>query len=777
MVRQQPDKIDGMAAVLGKPMYVQDLAPKDALWAVLLRSPYAHANILDIRTEKALAIPGVACVLTYKDVKPILHTIAAEAYPEGSPYDRILLGKKVRYVGDPVAVVAAKDKASADAALAAIEVDYQVLEPILDFESALDNPVVIHPKEEVINLLPIDAEPDRNIAAGFPWTRGDADAELAACDVVVEGTYYAPAQIHAMMETHRASCAMDARGHLVITSSCQSPFHVQRIVSKLLGIEQHTVRVIKPKVGGAFGGKNSTFIEPFVALVTQRTGKPCMMIFTREECFEATNTRHQLRSKITLGANREDGIIRAVKLEVLSNTGAYGEHCIDVLAVSCKNTLPIYGGAVALSYHGTAVYTNKVPAGAFRGFGAPQVNFGLESIIDVLAEKLGVDPVEFRLRNIIKAGQTHPFLAGGGPDGDMAVSSSALDRCILRGAEMIGWKKAYPRRESGKGKIVGVGCDIAMHGSSIALMDVVEAEVKLNYDGSFTVLAGASDLGTGAETILVQFAGEVMHTPIDRIKIVASDTETTPVDKGAYASSTTYASGNAVVMAAKKLKAQIEEGARLVMGCENAVDFDGEMFLERGGPARLSLKDFLVKVNYYKYALRYFRADEIPQLSASARYGSPSAPPPYVASFAEVEVDTKTGELRLLKFASVADCGTVVNPKLARIQLEGGLVQGIGYALYEDIRYSDKGSLQSNSFTSYHIPTVKDIPFVMETAFVESYEPNGPFGAKSLGEVVVHTPPGAIANAVYNAVGVRINSLPITPEKVLRGLREKEDRR
>jgi len=774
VVRATPDKIDGMAAVLGKAMYVQDLAPKDALWAALLRSPHAHAEILDIRTEKALAIPGVECVYTYRDVEPILHTIAAEAYPEGSPYDRILLGKKVRYVGDPVAVVAAKDKSTAEAALAAIEVDYRELEPILDFEVALDNPILLHPKEEVIHQLPIDAEPDRNVAAGFPWTRGDVDAELASCDVVVKGTYYAPAQIHAMMETHRASCALDNRGHLVITSSCQSPFHVQRIVSKILGIPQHTVRVIKPKVGGAFGGKNSTFIEPFVALVTQRTGKPCVMIFSREECFEATNTRHQIRSTITVGANRSDGMIRAVKLEVLSNTGAYGEHAIDVLAVACKNTLPVYGSAVALSYMGRAVYTNKVPAGAYRGFGAPQVNFGLESLMDTLAERLGEDPVAFRLRNIIKPGQTHPFLSGGGPGGDMAVSSSALDRCIKRGAQMIGWEGGYSRREGEDGKMIGLGCCVAMHGSSIALMDVVEVELKLNYDGSFTVLTGASDLGTGAETILAQFAGEVMNTPIDRIKVVAADTETTPVDKGAYASSTTYLTGNAVVAAAKKLKAQIEEGARLVLGCQNPVIFDGESFVEQGGTAKLALADFLVKVNYYKYALQYFKADEIPQLSASARYGSPSAPPPYVASFAEVEVDRRTGAVRIRNFASVADCGTVINPKLARIQLEGGLVQGIGYALYEDMRYDQKGRLLSNNFSSYHIPTVMDIPLKIETAFEESYEPNGPYGAKSLGEVVVHTPPAAIANAVYNAVGVRITSLPITAEKVLWALKQKE---
>lgn len=774
MVGSRQNKIDGMAAVLGKALYVEDVSPRDPLCVMLLRSPHAHAEIRSINTEKALRLDGVECILTHRDVRPVLHTIAAEAYPEGSPYDRILLGTRVRFVGDPVAVVAAKDRESAEAALAAIEVEYTILPAVLDFESAIDHPVVLHPAIEVRTLLPIDSQPDRNIAAGFPWSHGDVDSRLAACDAVVQGTYHVPAQLHAMMETHRASCYQDARGHLVITSSCQSPFHVQRIVSNLIGVNQHEIRVIKPKVGGAFGGKNSVFIEAFVALVTLKTGKSCMMVFDRRESLEATNTRHQIRSRITLGADRRDGIIKAARLEVLSNTGAYGEHCIDVLAVACKNTLPIYGGVEALEYNGTAVYTNKVPAGAFRGFGAPQVNFGLESLVDELAEKLGLDPIGFRLRNIIKTGQTHPFLSGGGPAGDAAIKSTALERCILRGARMIDWGHKYPRRRAGPDRVIGVGCSIAMHGSSIALMDVVEAEVRLNYDGSFSLFTGAADLGTGAETILMQYVGQVLSVPMDRIRIVAADTETTPCDKGAYASSTTYATGNAVVAAARKLKAQIEEAARLVTESDTPLFFDDSRFADAGGETRISLKDFLVRVNYYKRGGDYFTAEEIPQLSASARYGSRTAPPPYVAGFAEIEVDTGTGELRVLKFVAVADCGTVINPALARIQLEGGIVMGLGYALQEDVVYSESGGMESSSFLKYRIPCIKDVPVELETAFEESYEPDGPFGAKSLGEVVVHTPPAAIANALYNATGARVRSLPITPDKVLRAFAEKE---
>ncbi len=776
MIRATTDKIDGMGAVLGKPMYVQDLAPENCLCVKLVRSPHAHAEILEIHTEKALEIPGVECVLTYRDVSPILHTIAAEAYPEGSPYDRILLGKKVYYVGDPVAVVAARDEETAHKALDCIRVDYRVLTPVLDFEKALDNPVVIHSKDEVFTNLPIDSDPQRNISAAFPWSRGNVEEEFAKCDKVVEGTYYTPAQMHTMSETHRAFCAPDTRGRLVITSSCQSPFHVQRIVANLLEIPQHRVRVIKPKVGGAFGGKNSTFIEPFVALVTLRTGKPSMMIFSRKECFAATNTRHQMRVKIKLGANRSDGIIRAIKLEVLSNTGAYGEHCIDVLAVACKNALPIYGGVKALEYSGIAVYTNKVPAGAFRGFGAPQVNFGLESSVDMLAQALGFDPVDFRLRNIIRVGQSHPFLSGGTPAGDAVITSSALENCIRRGSEMIGWSGKYLRRPVEGTRVRGVGCSIAMHGSSISTMDVVEAEVRLNYDGSYTVFSGASDLGTGADTILLQFAGEVLEAPIDRLQLVCADTVTTPYDKGAYASSTTYLTGNAVVQAAQKLREQMLAAARLVMEAEGDVYFDGESFTSEDGSKCLSLKEFLLKVNYYRNAPEYFGAKEIPQLSASARYGSKTAPPPYVVGFAEVEADLATGKVKVLKYAAVADCGTVINPKLARIQLEGGIIQGMGFALMEDIHYSETGRLLSDNFQQYRIPCVMDIPPILETAFEESYEPTGPYGAKSLGEVVVHTPPAAIANAIYNAVGARIQSLPLTPEKILKALEQEGEK-
>lgn len=765
------DKIDGKGAVLGKPMYVQDLAPNECLYVKLLRSPYAFAEIVSINTDKALQLDGVECILTYKDVKPILHTIAAEAYPEGSPYDRILLGKTVRYVGDPVAVIAAESEKIALKAMELIEVEYEVKEPILDLEKSIDNEIVIHEPEDVFTNLEIDSDPARNIAAAFFKKYGNVENEFEKCDCVIEEVYHTPAQAHAMLETHRAFSYLDTRDRIVIVTSAQSPFHVQRIVANLLEIPQNKIRVIKPKIGGAFGGKNSTFIEPFVALVTQRTKKPCMLIFTREECFACTNTRHEMRIEVKMGANN-NGIIKAIEMNVISNTGAYGEHCIDVLAVGCKNTMPIYSKIKAVQYDGKAVYTNKVSGGAYRGFGGAQTNFALESAVNEITHRLNLDPVEVRLKNIIREGETHPFLSGGTDEEHAMIVSSTLEKCILKGKELIGWDEKYPKRIVDKNKIRAVGMSIAMHGSGIAGMDVVEAEVRFNYDGTYTVLSGASDLGTGGDTILLQMAGEVLQTSIENIDILAADTATTPYDKGAYASSTTYVSGNAVMRAAKKLRKKMIQGAGIIFEVEEKdVEFDGKYFETVDGSKRMSIKDFSTKMRYFKYSDKTFKGDTMIELSASSRYGGPTSPPPFVAGFVEVEVDNETGKTKLLNYVAIADCGTVINPKLARIQVEGGIVQGIGYAIYEYVCYSKNGRLITDSFMQYKIPSSMDLPN-MQVGFEESYEPTGPFGAKSLGEVVFHTPSSAIQDAIFNAVGARIRDLPITSEKVLKAIKE-----
>ncbi len=769
VVHTPVDKIDGMGSVLGRPIYTRDLVPKDTLCVRFLRSPHAYARILSIDTQEALRVERIACILTHRDCKPILHTIAAEAYPEGSPYDRYLLEDIVRYVGDPVAVVAGETKEAVKKALSLIRVEYEVLTPILDFEQALDNPIILH--RDVFTHLPIDNAPERNMAASFPWTRGDVDEELKNSDVVIKRSYYVQPQLHAMTETHRAFSYYDVRGQLVIISSCQSPFHVQRIVSKTLEIPQYRIRVIRPKVGGAFGGKNSTFIEPFVAWVTKLTGRAALMVFNRRESLTCTNTRHAMRIDITMGGQK-NGIINALRLHVLADTGAYGEHAIDVLAVACKNTMPMYAKVKAVDYYGVQVYTNRVPGGAFRGFGGAQSNFALECTVNELAHEMGIDPIMLRKKNIIEEGESHPFLAGATPQGDAIVRSTALQRCIEKGKQLIGWEEKYPRKEIDADRVRAVGMSVAMHGSAIGGMDVVEAEIRLNYDGGYSLYTGATDLGTGTETILCQIAAEVLLTEVERINVVAADTAMTPYDKGAYASSSAYATGNAVKKAAETLKAELLRGAKLVLETEEQVSFDGARFTTPSGQA-LTLEEYLVKINYWKFAPAYFSQEDVPKLHASARHGSRVSPPPFVAGFVELEVDKRTGKVTLLDYAEVVDCGTVINPKLARIQVEGGLVQCMGYALMEEIRYDARGRLQNDSYMQYTIPRRMDIPR-MQVAFEESYEPTGPFGAKSMGEVVFHTPASAIQEAIYNAVGVRLRSLPMTPEKLLNALREQE---
>lgn len=759
-VSQSIPKMDGMMLATGRPAYTEDLVPSDALCVKLLRSPHAFARIVAIDTRAAEKLPGVAGIFTYRDTPNVRYTIAAEAWPETSPYDRLIFDRVVRYVGDPVAVVAAVDEATADAALQMIHVEYERYEPVLDMEAAEGHFSQLHSAEYVLTHYNINNDLPRNIAGMNIHELGDLEQELAQCAVTVDQTFFTQAQAHAQMETHRAFTRLDARGRLEIVSSTQSAFNIQRIIARALDIPQRRIHVIKPRIGGGFGGKNIALVEVYPALVTLRTGKAAQIILSRAECFACTNTRHAMRIRVRAGANKE-GDLLALGLEVLADTGAYGEHAPDVLHVGGHNTLPIYQIPRALSYRAKAVYTNKTPAGAFRGFGAPQTNFAIESGINELAAKLGMDPSLFRNRNIIRQGQSHPFLAGSSPARPAVLQSSTLEQCIARGKELIGWQDLYPRQQTGGDKIHGVGMAIAMHGTGIANSDTAAAEIRLNYDGSYTLAVGAADLGTGADTILVQMAAEVLQTPLDRIILQTADTDTTPYETGAYASSTTYVTGNAVVKAARLLRERIVDSGRAL--CPNpaaAVVFDGTSLVDSKGDWRIGLEDFA-------YHLTSFRGQN--QLAVLATYGGETSPPPFVAGFAEVEVDTGTGEIRLVHFAATIDCGTLINPNLARVQAEGGLVQGIGFSMFEEVCYDRSGRLLTDNFMQYKLPSPCDIG-KLTVEFIPSFEPTGPFGAKSIGEVVFHTPAAAIADAVFNAVGVRPVRLPITPEFIMTAL-------
>jgi len=752
-VGQSIRKVDGMAIATGKPVYTQDLAMRHALVVKILRSPHAFAKIISIDVSRAEKLEGVECILTYKDVPKGRFTLAGQSYPEPSPYDRLILDEIVRYVGDEVAIIAAVDEKTALQAMKKIKVAYEVLEPVLDFEQAIGHATIVHPEEDLHVNFDIGLQKAQNIASSWKEEVGDVEEEFKQCSVVVEDVYYPQAQAHAMMETYRAFTYLDHTGRLVVVTSTQIPFHVRRQLARALQLPASKVRVLKPRIGGGFGGKQTGCVEAFAGIITLKTGKPALIIYDRQETFSCTTSRHAMRLKARVGADQE-GIIRAIDLEVLSDTGAYGEHAATVLSCVGHYTLPLYNKTRAVRFTGNAVYTNKMPAGAFRGYGATQGTFALESTVNKLAEKLGMDPTEIRLKNISKEGET--FLTGQG----VLLGSSSLDRCIEKGKEMIGWKDKFPCREIGNNKVRAVGMAITMQGSGIANIGTASAEIRLNDDGNFTLLTGATDMGTGCDTILSQMAAEILEIPMETIVLIAGDTDTSPYDPGSYASSTTYVAGAAVIKAAKELKDKIlEQGAKFLGVSLKDVEMDGLVVRTVSGDEEMSLA---------KIAELTILGTGNLQLVGYATQGCEVSPPPYVAGFAEVEVDQETGKVELIDYVAVVDCGTVINPNLARIQAEGGIVQGIGMALYEQVNYNDLGKMATNSFMQYKIPCRKDVGKV-RIAFEESYEPTGPFGAKSIGEVVANTPSPAIAHAVYNAVGVRVNHLPITPEKVFLG--------
>ena len=749
-------KIDGLAITTGKPVYTEDFSTRDALVIKILRSPHAFAKITAIDVSRAQQVEGVECVLTYRDVPDARFTLAGQSYPEPSPYDRLILDQTVRYVGDEVAIVAAVDEKTALQALKLIKVEYEVLEPVLDFEKADTSSAVVHPEDDLHCNFDIGMKKEKNIVSTQLFEAGSLVEELEKCDTVIEETYYTQATAQSMMETHRSFSYLDHAGRLVVICSTQVPFHVKRMLSTALKMPSSKIRVIKPRIGGGFGAKQTACTEIFPAIVTMKTGKPALIVQDRTETFTASNTRHAMRIKVKMGADKE-GFIKVIDIDALSDTGAYGEHGSTTIGLVASKTLPLYNKTKAVRFTGEVVYTNKTPAGAFRGYGATQGTFAVESTINKLAEKLHMDPCEIRLKNIIKEGENSLFHY------HEMLGSTALHQCIETGRKMIGWDSKFPRTELGNNKVRAVGMAVTMQGSGISNIDTGSAEVRLNDDGNYTLFIGSTDNGTGGDTIHAQMAAEVLGAGMDNITVVSADTDTVPFDPGSYASSGTYVTGMAVVKAAEELKKKIVESGAALLGvpAENA-QFCGDSVKVINKDRSVSVKEIAVKA---------VLGSSGRQLSGFATYGSPTSPPPFVAGFAEVEVDLETGKYDLVDYVAVADCGTIINSNLARIQLEGGIVQGIGMAMYEEVHYDYKGRLQTNSFMQYKIPSRKDIKQV-RTAFEESYEPTGPFGAKSIGEVVINTPPPAIAHAIRNATGVWISDLPITPEKVFMGMKK-----
>ena len=762
VVNQPLRKKDAMQLVTGQPVYVDDVTPRDCLCVKLLRSPHANAIVKSINKTAAMKVPGMEAIFTWEDVDQDgrRYTQAGQTYPEASPYDRLVIDRHVRFVGDVVAILAGADEKCVDKAMKLVKVEYEVLEPVLDFHTAKDNPVLVHPEDNWESLAPVGADNRRNLCAHDECGNGDIDAVLADCDVVIDRVYHTQACQQAMMETFRTYCEIDTYGRLHIISSTQIVFHTRRIVANALHIPKSKVRVTKPRIGGGFGAKQTAVSAVYPAFVTWMTKKPSKIIFSRVESQIASSPRHEMEMHVRLGANK-DGIVRGIDLHTLSNTGAYGEHGPTTVGLSGHKSIPLYGKAEAFRFTSDVVYTNHMSAGAYRGYGATQGLFAVESAVNELANILGMDPFKIREMNITHEGEIMPAYYG------QLNTSCALDRCLARVHDMIDWDNKYPCRDMGNGKIRAVGMGMAMQGSGITSMDVGSATLKVNDEGFYTLLIGAADMGTGCDTTLAQIAAEVLECPLDNITTLSADTDWSPYDSGSYASSTTYVTGKATEKCALELRGKICALGAKLLGCDKEqVSFDGrEVRVEEGENAgkTISLSDI---------ATASMNGNSI-ELQVTVTHSSEISPPPYMVGAAEIEVDTETGEVTLLDYAAAVDCGTPINPNLTRVQAEGGIAQGIGMTLTESVTYDDRGYPMENSLFQYKIPARVDIGKI-RVEFENSYEGEGPFGAKSIGEVVINTPLPAISDAIRNAVGKRFYELPITPEKIAMAALEKK---
>ena len=764
IVGQQMKRVDAYGKVTGEAKYTADLEPRAILHGRVVHSTIANGRVKSFDLTEAYKVPGVVKIVTCFDVPDCQFPTAGHPWGVETKHqdicDRKLLNERIRLYGDDIAAIVAENEVAASQAARLVKVEYEVLEPVLDFHTAKDNPVLVHPEDNWESLAPVGADNKRNLCAHDECGNGDIDAVLADCDVVIDHVYHTQACQQAMMETFRTYCEIDTYGRLHIISSTQIVFHTRRIVANALHIPKSKVRVTKPRIGGGFGAKQTAVSAVYPAFVTWMTKKPSKIIFSRVESQIASSPRHEMEMHVRLGANK-DGIVRGIDLHTLSNTGAYGEHGPTTVGLSGHKSIPLYGKAEAFRFTSDVVYTNHMSAGAYRGYGATQGLFAVESAVNELANILGMDPFKIREMNITHEGEIMPAYYG------QLNTSCALDRCLARVHDMIDWDNKYPCRDMGNGRIRAVGMGMAMQGSGITSMDVGSATLKVNDEGFYTLLIGAADMGTGCDTTLAQIAAEVLECPLDNITTLSADTDWSPYDSGSYASSTTYVTGKATEKCALELRGKICALGAKLLGCDKEqVSFDGrEVRVEEGENAgkTISLSDI---------ATASMNGNSI-ELQATVTHSSEISPPPYMVGAAEIEVDTETGEVTLLDYAAAVDCGTPINPNLTRVQAEGGIAQGIGMTLTESVTYDDRGYPMENSLFQYKIPARVDIGKI-RVEFENSYEGEGPFGAKSIGEVVINTPLPAISDAIRNAVGKRFYELPITPEKIAMAALEKK---
>ncbi|MCC6984993.1 MAG: molybdopterin-dependent oxidoreductase [Anaerolineales bacterium] len=780
-------KVDAIKLVQGKPAFTADMDMRGMLHAKVLRSPHAHARIKRIDATKALALQGVVSVLTWQDIPRVVYSTAGQSDPIPGPLDAFSLDHKVRFVGDRVAFVAAETAEIAEKALSLIEVDYEILPAIIDSREAMKpDAVKIHDEPEYVNFA--DSNPDKNLAAHIRIDIGDVNKGFAEADEIFEAEYEVPKVQQAHIEPHVCVTYWDEDDRLVIRTSTQVPFHVRRMLAPVLDLPIKRIRVIKPRIGGGFGGKQEVLMEDVAAHLTIATKRPVIYEYSREEEFIAARSRHPMRVKMKTGV-KKDGTITANAMYALSDTGAYGCHALTVTGNTGHKSMALYVGdgeyrkSPNIQFYADVVYTNTPPAGAFRGYGVPQGYWPLDRHLEKIARAMGFDPIEFRLKNAIHPGEYHPFSTAwneGREPRPEIIHTVGLEQCVAQGKAAIGWDQKFGNeswhvaqvsdlRGQAKGlsyKRKGIGVAMVMQGTAIPYLDMGGASIKMNDDGSFNLLVGATDLGTGSDTVLAQMAAEVLGVPVEDMITYSSDTDFTPFDKGAYASSTTYISGAAATKAAQIVAERIK--VRAV-----------EMFKVAGlqvEPSNLRLSNRMVvapdgqSIPLSEIALDSLHKNNQEQIMGVASYVSPVSPPPFAAQFAEVTVDTETGQVTVDKLVMAVDSGVIINPLTASGQIEGGMTQALGYAVCEEMRYDEKGAAYERDLERYHLFRADEMPD-LETIFVETFEPSHPFGVKAVAEIPMDGVAPAVGNAILDAIGVNVSEIPATPERVWRAAR------
>ncbi|KXK15828.1 MAG: putative xanthine dehydrogenase [Chloroflexi bacterium OLB14] len=724
-------------------------------------------------------------MLTWQDIPRVVYSTAGQSDPIPGPLDTFSLDKKSSFVGDRVALVAAETPEIAEKALSLIEVEYEILPAILDSREAMDNKIKIHDEPEYVNFA--DSNPEKNLAAHIRIDIGDVEKGFAEADQIFEAEYEVPKVQQVSIEPHVCITYWDEDDRLVIRTSTQVPFHVRRMLAPVLKLPVKRIRVIKPRIGGGFGGKQEVLMEDVPAHLTIATKRPVIYEYTREEEFIAARSRHPMRVKMKTGV-KKDGTITANSMYALSDTGAYGCHALTVTGNTGHKSMALYVGdgeyrkSPNIRFYADIVYTNTPPAGAFRGYGVPQGYWPLDRHIEKICRAMNFDPIEFRLKNAIQPGEYHPFSTAwneGREPRPEIIHTVGLEQCAAQGRALIAWDdkfgndewKNFVNDERGKkkdGKIKrGIGVAFVMQGTAIPYLDMGGASIKMNDDGSFNLLVGATDLGTGSDTVLAQMAAEVLGVPVEDMITYSSDTDFTPFDKGAYASSTTYISGTAATKAAQIVAERIKIRAASMLGIPEA-EYESIKLADKKATAPDGRSVTLVDI-----ALDTLHKNNQEQIMGVASYVSPVSPPPFAAQFAEVTVDTETGQVVVDKLVMAVDSGVIVNPLTASGQIEGGMAQALGYAVCEEMRYDEKGNAYERDLDRYRIFRADEMP-ELETIFVETFEPSHPFGVKAVAEIPMDGVAPAVGNAILDAIGVNVDEIPTTPERIWQAMKKKQ---